>query len=60
MLRSYSGPGRYLNPQVCHYLYPGNAFVTAVAAAIMTVPVLPLNALLQRFIRETSLAGVVR
>jgi trehalose transport system permease protein len=46
--------------QVYYYLYQGNAFVTAVAAVIMTAPVLALSALLQRFIRETSLAGVVR
>ena len=46
--------------QVYYYLYQGNAFVTAVAAVIMTAPVLLLSALLQRYIRETSLAGVVR
>lgn len=46
--------------QVYYYLYQGNAFVTAVAAVIMTAPVLLLSGLLQRYIRETSLAGVVR
>ena len=46
--------------QVHYYLYQGNAFVTAVAAVIMTAPVLLLSALLQRFVQETSLAGAVR
>ena len=46
--------------QVYYYLYQGNAFVTAVAAVIMTAPVLVLSGVLQRYIRETSLAGVVR
>ena len=32
----------------------------AVAATLMTVPVLVLSAFLQRYLRETSLAGVMR
>ncbi len=43
-----------------YYLYQGNWFDTAVAATLMTVPVLVLSAFLQRYLRETSLAGVMR
>lgn len=46
--------------QVYYYLYQGNLFVTAVAAAIMTLPVLILSAFLQRYLQETSLAGAFR
>jgi ABC-type glycerol-3-phosphate transport system permease component len=42
------------------YLYQGNWFDTAVAATLMTLPVLILSAFLQRYLRETSLAGVMR
>jgi trehalose transport system permease protein len=46
--------------QVYYYLYQGNWFDTAVAATLMTIPVLILSAFLQRYLRETSLAGVMR
>jgi trehalose transport system permease protein len=46
--------------QVYYYLYQGNWFVTAVAATLMTLPVLGLSAFLQRYLRETNLAGAVR
>ena len=46
--------------QVYYYLYQGNWFVTAVAATLMTLPVLGLSAFLQRYLQETSLAGAVR
>jgi trehalose transport system permease protein len=46
--------------QVYYYLYQGNWFDTAMAATLMTVPVLVLSAFLQRYLRETSLAGVMR
>jgi trehalose transport system permease protein len=46
--------------QVYYYLYQGNWFVTAVAAVLMTLPVLGLSAFLQRYIRETNMAGAVR
>ena len=46
--------------QVYYYLYQGNWFDTAVAATLRTVPVLLLSAFLQRYLRETSLAGVMR
>ena len=46
--------------QVYYYLYQGNWFDTAVAATLMTVPVLVLSVFLQRYLRETSLAGVMR
>ena len=46
--------------QVYYYLYQGNWFVTAVAATLMTLPVLSLSAFLQRYLRETNLAGAVR
>jgi trehalose transport system permease protein len=46
--------------QVYYYLYQGNWFDTAVAATLMTLPVLVLSAFLQRYLRETNLAGAVR
>jgi trehalose transport system permease protein len=46
--------------QVYFYLYQANWFVTAVAAAIMTLPVLLLSAFLQRYLQETSFAGAAR
>ena len=46
--------------QVYYYLYQGNWFYTAVAAMLMTIPVLLLSAFLQRYLRKTSLAGVMR
>ncbi len=46
--------------QVYYYLYQGNWFVTAVAATLMTLPVLGVSACLQRYLRETNLAGAVR
>ena len=46
--------------QVYYYLYQGNWFDTAVAATLMTIPVLILSAFLQHYLRETSLAGVMR
>src|SRR5436853_781735 len=46
--------------QVYYYLYQGNWFDTAVAATLMTLPVLLLSVFLQRYLRETSLAGAVR
>lgn len=46
--------------QVYYYLYQGNWFVTAVAASLMALPVLGLSAFLQRYLRETNLAGAVR
>ena len=36
------------------------AVLRAVAATLMTLPVLVLSAFLQRYLRETSLAGVMR
>jgi hypothetical protein len=44
--------------QAYYYLYQGNWFNTA--ATLMTLPVLVLSAFLQRSLRETSLAGVMR
>jgi ABC-type glycerol-3-phosphate transport system permease component len=46
--------------QVYYYLYQGNWFDTAVAATLMTLPGLLLSAFLQHYLRETSLAGVMR
>ena len=46
--------------QVYYYLYQGNWFVTAVAATLMALPVMGLSAFLQRYLRETNLAGAVR
>jgi trehalose transport system permease protein len=46
--------------QVYYYLYQGNWFVTAVAATLMTLPVLMLSAFLQRYLQETHLTGAVR
>jgi len=43
--------------QVYYYLYQGNWFDTAVAATLMTVPVLILSAFLQRYLRETRLVS---
>lgn len=45
---------------VYYYLYQGNWFDTAVVALLMTLPVLILSACLQRYLRETSLAGAMR
>lgn len=61
VLATYLTLGEKTMPlQVYYYLYQGNWFVTAVAATLMTVPVLILSAFLQRYIQETSLAGAVR
>ncbi|MGQ4808279.1 Diacetylchitobiose uptake system permease protein DasC [Candidatus Entotheonellaceae bacterium PAL068K] len=61
VLATYLTLGKKTIPlQVYYYLYQGNWFVTAVAATLMTLPVLLLSAFLQRSIRETSLAGTVR
>jgi len=49
-----------LVPAVRYYLYQGNWFDTAVAATLMTLPVLILSTFLQRYLRETNLAGVMR
>jgi trehalose transport system permease protein len=46
--------------QVCYYLYQGNWFVTAVAAAIMTVPVLLLSTFPQPYLQKTSFTGATR
>jgi trehalose transport system permease protein len=46
--------------QVYYYLYQGNWFLTAAAAALMTAPVLLLTTLLQRHLKATSLAGAAR
>jgi ABC-type glycerol-3-phosphate transport system permease component len=46
--------------QIYDYLYQGNWFDTAVAATLMTLPVLVLSALLQRYLREMNLAGAMR
>lgn len=46
--------------QVYYYLYQGNVFITAVAAVLMALPVLLLSLLLQYYLRETNLAGVMR
>jgi trehalose transport system permease protein len=46
--------------QVYYYLYQGNWFITAVAASLMTLPVLILSAFLQRYLQETNLTGAVR
>lgn len=43
--------------QVYYSLYQGNWFDTAVAATLMTLPVLILSAFLQCYLRETNLAG---
>jgi hypothetical protein len=44
--------------QVYDYLYLGNWCDTAVAATLMPLSV--LSAFIQRYLRETHLAGVVR
>ncbi len=46
--------------QVYYYLYQGNWFITAVAAVLMTLPVLILSGFLQRYLRETTLTGAIR
>ncbi len=46
--------------QVYYYLYQGNWFITAVAATLMTLPVLVISAFLQRYLRETNLSGTIR
>lgn len=46
--------------QVYYYLYQGNWFLTAAAAALMTAPVLVLTAILQRHLRATALVGATR
>jgi trehalose transport system permease protein len=46
--------------QVYYYLYQGNWFVTAVAATLMTLPVIVISAFLQRYLRETNLSGAIR
>ena len=46
--------------QVYYYLYQGNWFNTAVAATVMTLPVIVISAFLQRYLQETSLSGAVR
>jgi len=46
--------------QVYYYLYQGNWFLTAAAAALMTAPVLVLTAILQRHLRATALVGAMR
>ena len=46
--------------QVYYDLYQGNWFVTAVAATLMTLPVLSLSAFLQRYLCATNLAGAAR
>jgi trehalose transport system permease protein len=61
ILSSYLTLGTRTMPlQVYFYLYQANWFVTAVAATIMTLPVLLLSAFLQRYLRETSFAGATR
>lgn len=48
------------NVQIAYYyLYQGNWFDTAIAATLMTLPVLVLSAFLQRYLRETNLAGAI-
>jgi trehalose transport system permease protein len=61
VLATYLTLGEKTMPlQVYYYLYQGNWFVTAVAATLMTLPVLILSAFLQRYLQETSLAGAAR
>jgi trehalose transport system permease protein len=61
VLATYLTLGEKTMPlQVYYYLYQGNWFVTAVAATLMTLPVLVLSAFLQRYLHETSLTGAVR
>ncbi len=61
VLSTYLTLGEKTMPlQVYYYLYQGNWFVTAVAATLMTLPVLILSGFLQRYLRETSLAGTMR
>ncbi len=61
VLATYLTLGRKTMPlQVYYYLYQGNWFVTAVAAVVMTVPVLVLSGWLQRYLRTTNLTGAFR
>jgi trehalose transport system permease protein len=61
VLATYLTLGEKTMPlQVYYYLYQGNWFVTAVAATLTTLPVLILSAFLQRYLKETNLAGAVR
>ena len=61
VLSTYLTLGEKTMPlQVYYYLYQGNWFVTAVAAVIMTLPVIIISAFLQRYLEETNLTGVVR
>ncbi len=43
--------------QVYYYLYQGNWFLTAAAAALMTLPVLALTGMLQRHLQAVSFVG---
>ena len=45
---------------VDYYLYQGNWFDTAVAATLMALPVLILSVFRQHYLREMSLASVMR
>lgn len=61
VLATYLTLGRKTMPlQVYYYLYQGNWFVTAVAAVVMTLPVLVLSGWLQRYLRTTNLTGAFR
>jgi trehalose transport system permease protein len=61
VLATYLTLGRKTMPlQVYYYLYQGNWFVTAVAAVVMTLPVLVLSGWLQRYLRATNLSGAFR
>jgi trehalose transport system permease protein len=61
LLATYLTLGARTMPlQVYYYLYQSNWFVTAVAAVLMTLPVLLLSAVLQRYLRETSFTGAFR
>jgi ABC-type glycerol-3-phosphate transport system permease component len=58
VLASYLTLGAKTMPlQVYFYLYQGNWFLTAAAATLMTVPVLLLTGVLQRYIQVSLLAG---
>jgi len=58
VLASYLTLGAKTMPlQVYFYLYQGNWFMTAAAATLMTVPVLLLTGVLQRYIQVSLLAG---
>lgn len=61
ILATYLTLGEKTMPlQVYYYLYQGNWFLTAAAAALMTAPVLLLTGILQRHLRGASLAGAFR